>query len=363
MTKKQLLEYLLNEDKKFTDKEITLLDIEERLKFIPNKLYRYRSGTKYDFDAIENDYLWFSQPKDCDDKIDYTLKYDIKKQSKRLVKYIQNNYEYFVLDFIKKCIPEGIELPEEINVKQIKFVREKCFDAQGQIIEEEAIEYMKEYSGSNAIEPILIALDKLKGYLNNSSEDLNHFVNTLLDTANTFNQILREMSMVCCFSDSHNNSLLWSKYSKEYSGYCIEYDISNYCNVPLSISKNLMYLFPVFYGEKKEFDLISFFTELIDKDVLQIQNSNIYNVDFLDINFQLLTKDKTWSEQKEWRICLKYQGNNKQYFPFMSAIYIGCNTPKYKIEKLIRIGKKKAIKIYKQELDSSGSRFVYKRIF
>jgi hypothetical protein len=86
MTRRELLEYLLNEDKKFTNGEITLSDIEERLKFVPNKLYRYRGGTKYDFDALENDYLWFSQPKDCDDQIDYTLKYDIKKQSKKFVK-------------------------------------------------------------------------------------------------------------------------------------------------------------------------------------------------------------------------------------------------------------------------------------
>lgn len=52
MTKKRLLEYLLNEDKKYVNKEITLIDIEKRLKFVPNKLYRYIGRTKYDFDAL-----------------------------------------------------------------------------------------------------------------------------------------------------------------------------------------------------------------------------------------------------------------------------------------------------------------------
>lgn len=201
MTKKRLLVYLLNEDKKYVNKEITLIDIEKRLKFVPNKLYRYRGGIKYDFDALENDYLWFSQPKYCDDKIDYTLKYDIKKQLRKIIKYIQNNFEYFVLYFIKNFLSKGIELPEEINVGTIKVIREKCFDKNGQIKEKEAIEYFKEHSGLKEIDLILIALDKLKEYQNSSSEDLKRFANTLLDTANNLNQNLKEMSMVCCFSD------------------------------------------------------------------------------------------------------------------------------------------------------------------
>ena len=362
MTKKQLLEYLLNEDKKYVDKEITIIDVEERLKFVPNKLYRYRSGNKYDFDALENDYLWFSQPKDCDDKIDYTLKYDIKKQSKKLVKYIQNNYEYIVLDFIRKCVPDGVVLPDEINIETIKSIREKCYDENGRIKEKEAIEYLQKHSDSEETELILTVLDKLKEYQNSSSEDLNRFANTLLDTANNFNQILKEMSMVCCFSDNFNNSLLWSKYSKEYSGFCIEYDLKKYNNIPLNIDRNLMCLFPIYYGAKKEFNLIEFFIDLLNVDVFGIENLNAYNIDSLNINFQLLTKDKSWSRQREWRICLKYQNNNKQYFPFISAIYIGCKTPKYKVDKLIRIGKRKKVKVYQQLLDHSGSKFIYKRI-
>lgn len=98
-------------------------DIEFKKKIVPlqpQKLYRYRIVNNDNLDALENDYGWFSIPKDFDDTADSTLNIDPEKEVEDLMsnsgemmyelnlEYAKSLFETFGLNIneedIKKCL-------------------------------------------------------------------------------------------------------------------------------------------------------------------------------------------------------------------------------------------------------------------
>ena len=141
MRKKDLLDKLIKDNKQMEEKlkqnDFSMVDLRDRLQVLPKKIYRYRPGNEWDFDALDNEYIWFSQPKDCDDKIDYTVKYDVVKQIPGIKKMIKKHFDKFVIDFIKRMTTVDIELPSEETVKSI---RENCFDDNGNFLDDKTKE-------------------------------------------------------------------------------------------------------------------------------------------------------------------------------------------------------------------------------
>lgn len=88
---------------------------------------------------------------------------------------------------------------------------------------------------------------------------------------------------LACFSETHDNDLLWAHYASNWSGICIEYD---YSELSASIRElEAANLFPVIYSS----DLIT----IDDRDLIDAEEA---------VDRILRQKKQCWSYEREWRL-------------------------------------------------------------
>ena len=63
-------------------------------KILPSKLYKYRKCNNNNLRALQNKKAWFSKPSTWNDKIDVTVRYNLKKD----LEYIDEHFDDFVLN-------------------------------------------------------------------------------------------------------------------------------------------------------------------------------------------------------------------------------------------------------------------------
>lgn len=334
----------------------------ERLELIPKKLYKYREYNDYNIDSLENDYIWFSPPSECDDDFDCTVHYDLAKQFSQIKEFVFSHIDDFILLFITIAL-KNRNIKNKFTKEQIKSIREACFSSEGVIIKEKAKEYLVLHGEDESLKLVETVMSKIKGCLNDNTEDFEHVALMLMDVINGINDHTRKKTMIYCLCETYKNEALWSKYAKENTGYCIEYSFESIKHKDKSDIKNLFYLMPVYYGKKKEYKIVSFFEDGMNKHLFKNDIDNGYSEDdIIELNVQLQTKNYSWSWQKEWRIALKFENNNRQPFPFISKIILGCNAKDELKEKLINICKLKKIPLYIQYKSSSNSEYKYRKL-
>lgn len=132
--------------------------------------------------------------------------------------------------------------------------------------------------------------------------EIDDMIQTLLDTFEEtkekvyipqFREFLSQMTVSCFSASGWDNQLMWSHYANSYSGICIEYDFS-------TVNETTGFVFPVKYSQDRPTitlkDLGFHITE--EGNVEQ----KIDEPDIKVILSYLLTKNKCWEYEKEWRI-------------------------------------------------------------
>ena len=110
---------------------------------------------------------------------------------------------------------------------------------------------------------------------------------------------LQDIAYLKSFSEEKNNLLMWAHYAKDYTGMCVEYDLSK-------LSEDILcHLYPIYYSKTRSTNrnLDRAIEEHID--LKRMNNDNCYpnDCDFIkDILSLFLTKSDAWSYEKEWRI-------------------------------------------------------------
>lgn len=64
-----------------------------------------------------------------------------------------------------------------------------------------------------------------------------------------------------CFTESNDNSLMWSHYAEQNTGICVEYDLKKLINSKADVLKHI---FPIIYMEKR----------IIERDIDSLISSN-----------------------------------------------------------------------------------------
>lgn len=143
----------------------------------------------------------------------------------------------------------------------------------------------------------------------------------------SYNEKLLSNLLICSFSESNDNILMWSHYSNCHKGFCIEYDFSQ-------LIKLRALIFPVIYSKT--------LPDIVD---MSLKNKKKYS--------SIYTKSLDWKYEKEWRFILigASEGENLRINK-PKAIYLGCNIDKRLEEDLIKICKDKEINCYKAKKDS-----------
>ena len=154
----------------------------------------------------------------------------------------------------------------------------------------------------------------------------------------TFNQ---EGVQICSFSSSNLSIVMWSHYSANHTGFCIEYDLSDL----LFNDPRILGLFPVIYTNAL-FDATDYFKSGLKGGTF----NNFYPI------LAAMHKSPEWEYEKEWRFILPMGSEEpmgNMPMPTPRAIYLGTRITTENTNKLVKIASSKNIKVYQMQLSST----------
>lgn len=290
----------------------------------PPSLFKYRPFDSFAFDMFEKEYVYLCPAELEDDKTECNVSFDIKDYY---------DYQY-----------------DNLKPKAIEFILQ-------QVEKKTSKEHMTEVRAriGNAItEDGFISLPLLLQRIMDCQElgllppeDCVNLVNQLanfpqkMDDPKTKAEVERLFSIgynakkiigICSLCESCENNRMWEKYAGGRTGYCIEYDVSDYLfNVAI---------FPVIYQDMRDTNI---FTQIIGNYIGQLIHSysqGEIDVDMSQILRLFLTKSHTdWAYQKEWRL-LGAAGECVPA-PKIKAVYLGKECSEKNRTKLTTIAKEK----------------------
>lgn len=304
---------------------------------LPKSLYRYVKLTEYNFDAIKNNYIFLSSINNLDDDFEGVINSDYKNidDLKRLF-LTEKYHSYFIETLLRKY---GIYEQYAALIFKKEGIKDSkdLFFAAKYIFED----HKTSFGSLNDI------LNLYYGYTEGSG-----FMDRLIEITNGITES-RNNTGVCCFTDDKNSQVMWNMYAENYSGCVIEYDIS-----PFDLT-TMIDLCPVLYDDERKHDplklAIDVAVDSYDKTVRDIDlgiTRSKYKI--------VLTKNKEWSFQNEWRIV--GPAEKKSHSPIIKAIYLGKNVSNEKKQKILELAELCWFKVYEQIFDNDNLRIAYREI-
>ncbi len=171
---------------------------------------------------------------------------------------------------------------------------------------------------------------------------------------------LKDYYYVTCFTQTFKNDNLWETYAKKYTGFCIEYDLSN---INESEKKRLLFDFaPMVYGNKNPVNFIDLFKLAKMENCEENYDKSLVADMDVQFNLQARTKSKTYDHEKEWRYYQKKEDFElrKFYFPYISKIYLGKDIKTRNKNRILAIANDNGIEVFQQEYNLLTSTFIYR---
>ena len=326
----------------------------ELLTVLPNKgkLYKYKALSTFHIDELEEKYIWFSSAKKLNDKKDCTFNANSLKEMEPMVKFFLTDDNYrktlvngYYLQLLPKC--------PEITPKAIEDCL-SCVTKNGQRIGKLKFDnFCKKYKLTSEekqelVKTIQLYSDKAQneGVIRNSVSNLHKQM-----------QEVRNSMQVCSLTTSYDKDSMWAYYCNN-QGVCIEYDFTKINDYELK--KKFINTQKVRYGKKKKFSYIN-----IIKAKLENTQEAIAKADELIIS-QLLTKEKSWRAEEEWRTIGNVSGNEtgiKVYADIVSAIYIDYSIlNEEKTKRIIEIARQNKWNIYVRYFNQLDAEYKYDTI-
>ena len=363
------------------------------------KLYKYMPFRDYTISSIQNNTLHFSSPAVFNDPFDCKIGIDILSLYETKYQKELEKIDLYLNDFL--ALRDGLKSIEEIPKERLPIIDRWTSNKQLMgfldtyadstlstekvnelllknidVVCEFLLPILKEASSSNM--PIISALvskmiknaseDNLKQLINdvNYSEYLKIFgVNfdadeidktikaceiihpesqPQLDAAKK-DLILWEQKLsdslnsnfkICCLSTEYKNKLMWSHYADSHKGICVEYDFS-------SKAVNKSQPLPVYYSHTRP----KFPWKAVIEESTEAKRQG--QICFMQA---LLTKDKVWSYENEWRMVVqaKTEPDNVDAPP-IKCIYIGALCSEENTKKIVNTAKALKIPVKRMTID------------
>lgn len=159
---------------------------------------------------------------------------------------------------------------------------------------------------------------------------------------------LSKLTVTCFSASGWDNQLMWSHYANSYSGICVEYDFSK-------MNKFIGFMYPVKYSSVRPTVSIKDFGLT---DLKKDENGKYLTeeVNISAIFSYLLTKNKCWSYEQEWRI-INVEGDPYTPLfveaPFVKSITLGLDLDDVCKQLLWDVCKERGIECYQLVLNSS----------
>lgn len=281
----------------------------------PRFLYKYRPYDKFTFDMLDKGYVYLcpanllDDPSECTVDFSYRDIYDVKSG---LIKF----------KLIEKILEQVRPFTSEENYRQVIDIVRRITTPEGLIKRNYLLDAsfeMQELAPDFDMAPIVNLLGNLPERLDEPKTK--ESIENMLELA----YMAREGMGICSLSELKNSEEMWQNYASNSTGYCIEYDMSQYKQLPL--------LYPVLYNDTRQNNVLlnllaSFIGEMIV--VMSFEQLNADRSQYVQL---FLTKDTKWAYQKEWRIL----GDAGQQLPApkINSIILGRNMPEEDKSKMI----------------------------
>ena len=180
----------------------------------------------------------------------------------------------------------------------------------------------------------MLLSQKLYPEHNEAAEDVQRLIDEM---DSKLAEKMKTLFLVGCLCTSYKNRLMWSHYADSHKGFCIEYDFSEPKDEILSKLP-----LPVFYSEKRP--LVPW-KAAIDNSVENIEEA------YTEIMMGLLTKDKEWEYENEWRILIGATDDSEFAMPKVSCVYLGASIEKENRDKIVAIAKEQNIPVKQMKVD------------
>jgi len=290
----------------------------------PKSLFKYRPFDNYSMDMLENDYIYLCPAEKLDDETECITSLDL-----------HNLYELETDNLKRQCVDLIIDMLKPYSShNNFEMVKSKIYS----IMKPNRKVY------PNFMLDLSIEMQKMM-----PNVDLAPFVNWIvniperldapeikpqLEKLITIGLDARKAIGVCSLSESNSIDYMWKNYAADGTGYCVEYDMSNY---------NESQVFPVVYNDERQTNIvIQLVGNFIGQLIQEMSNGQI-KADKSQYLSLFLSKYKKWEYQREWRVL--GDAGAKIKAPIIKAIYLGENTnddnkrkiEKYCLEKSIKL--------------------------
>ncbi|MBD5532800.1 MAG: DUF2971 domain-containing protein [Lachnospiraceae bacterium] len=148
---------------------------------------------------------------------------------------------------------------------------------------------------------------------------------------------MNSLLLMGCLCTDYKNRLMWSHYADSHRGFCVEYDFSG---TEESVLSKLP--FPIFYDENRPLFPWKIFLENTPENV---------KAAYTQVMLGVLTKDKVWEYENEWRILIKATASSEFKMPRISCIYLGEAIRIDNREQVINIARDRNIPVKQMKVD------------
>lgn len=250
----------------------------------PASLFKYRPFDEYTFDMLDNKYLFLcaaenlDDPTECMTSLNMQNLYDLERDG------LKRQCVFQIMEFVRPYTSEE-------NFEQIQMLISQVLNRNGTVRPNHLLDIQPE-------------IDELVPGVN-TAPIVNYLVNIpeKLDEPGISNQIktlilgayeARQKMGICSLCEDSNNEYMWENYAAKNSGYCVEYDFSDF--------KTPNQLFPVIYQDERETNIVmSIVTNFIGQMIFGMSNHQI-QPDTSQYLRLFITKYKQWEYQNEWRL-------------------------------------------------------------
>ena len=304
----------------------------------PDTLYKYGKFNKYIFENLNKNQIYLAKPDELDDPFECMgfVPSNVINQEYRK-KYYRS---------ILKMLVTKLNISDRSKINDIEKAFSDSITADGIDRKKLFLGLPNEAFTDYELKLFTNIMSNLQNKIDAACSDSN--VENFIKTSNDGHNKVGIFSM----SEIKNSRIMWSLYSDNYKGYCIEYDFSK--------SPYLNLLYPVIYKKSFKNNILNN-TVMLNESILMEQfvvgnNTADYSWGLT----QFLTKDYSWKAQKEWRLL----SNPKEFLPSprINAIYLGCNVAPRNEARMKNYSKKMGFELYKMKIDPKRNKLFFVKI-
>lgn len=337
----------------FTEEELHAL-FAELLSVLPNngKLYKYKCLETFHVDELEEKYIWIPSAKDLNDNKDCVFNANSFEEIMKISHFLAKK-DNFIRVLAMGIFSDLQKENSKVAYEDVLACFENLYKYSEKVWSLKFNNFCVTFKLNNEqCNKILTIIRFLKSYVN-INDAIENYVKTFIQ----MQERVRNEMHIFSLTSSFKKDSMWAYYAKN-QGICLEYDFNKI--VDWKIKRLFINTYKVRYGKKKKFS----YTKLIQSKIHNDEKAN-QESDRM-IMSQLLTKDKSWSTEEEWRIVSSFRKNEKGYklsLDIVSAVYVDYSVlHDKKALKIISLAKANNWNVYVRFFDKYNAEYCYETI-